>query len=241
MEKSWQISCWVLPHGVRRRFEEHPAANDEAAELVGVPAVEVGELQEVPAVVQEQLGHAEATDSAVHVRPLGKEDKQGARPYVGDLQPRDDASPTGEDAEREPLLRALAIRLDCHRRARDVGEEDGSAVQKNRTADGAGVVRELAPLAGSRVEAEDLLIVVPGLVWAEVEQRDVPAVGADGEAVGAVVPGVRLNAAGRTEPPAPGPVGAHEEDALLRWPLKTKRKPLARHLEDHPGAVREHH
>src|SRR5439155_11147719 len=94
-----------------------------------------------------------------------------------------------------------------------------------------------ASLAGSWVEAEDLLRVVPLPVGAEVGQRDAQAVGADREEF--VI--VRLNAAGRTELPEPPPVGAHEEKALLRQPPDSwERKPPAGHLEDHPCAIRQH-
>src|SRR5438477_454914 len=217
----------VLPT-VHRRREKHSPTGDETAENVGILSAEVGELQEVLPVEQEHLGHA----ATVHSRPVGKADIQGAWPRAGDLELRDDATPTGEYAERELLLGALAIRLDRKSRpARWHVEEDGSAVEKVRTADRVRVVRKLASLAGSRVEAEDLLRVVPLPVGAEVDQRDAQAVGADR----AVFVIVRLNAAGRTEtePPEPPPVGAHEEKALLRQPPDSwERKPQVVNLED---------
>ena len=87
MEKSWQDFVWVLAQGVCRRAEQHPAAGDEAAGLVGVAAAEVGELHELLAVEQEQLGH----EAAIHSRPVGKEDIQGVWVRAGDLELRDDA------------------------------------------------------------------------------------------------------------------------------------------------------
>src|SRR5262249_52064162 len=184
------------------------------------------------------LGNADAT---VLSRLQGKVDKQGVRVRAGHLEPRDDASPTGEHEDRESLLGVLAIYLDLHSRTLDVVEEDGLVVQKACTADVARVVRELTSFTPARVEAEDLIRVLAGSVWAEVEQRDVPAVGADREGIATGSPGTAWNAAGQTEPPEPPPVGAHEEEALFRWPPDSwEPGPLARHLEDHPRAVRQH-
>src|SRR5262245_46454345 len=98
----------VLPEVVRR-WEEHPATGDDAAEPVGVVAAEVGELEGILAAVeQEQLGHADAT---VHSWPVVKVDKEGERVRAGHLEQRDDASPTGEHDDRESLLGMLAIHL----------------------------------------------------------------------------------------------------------------------------------
>ena len=112
MEKSWQDFVWVLAQGVCRRAEQHPAAGDEAAGLVGVVAAEVGELHELLAVEQEHLGHG-AAEAAIHSRPVGKEDIQGVRVRAGDLELRDDAPTAGQHDGRELLLVGiLAIRLD---------------------------------------------------------------------------------------------------------------------------------
>ena len=153
MEKSWQDFVWVLAQGVCRRAEQHPAAGDEAAGLVGVAAAEVGELHELLAVEQEQLGH----EAAIHSRPVGKEDIQGVWVRAGDLELRDDAPTAGQRDGRNPSRRILAISLDGKSHRRGTVEENRSAVEEALAADGHfRVLRELASLAGSQVEKRDL-------------------------------------------------------------------------------------
>src|SRR5262249_43451266 len=116
-------------------------------------------------------------------------------------------------------------------------------------------VRELGSPAGSQVEEEDLRRLVAGRVWAEVDERDTPAVRTDRKdqlGLGESLPEERVyivdsdesrNAAGRPEPLESAPVGAHEEDALPSRRLGRENwdhRELLRYLEDHPRAIREH-
>src|SRR4029450_2896340 len=112
----------------------HPAAGDEAALEAGVAAAEVGELHEVLAVDQEQLGYALATRHRARSRPVGKEDIQDLRACARDVELRDDARTGDQGRGRDLLLGALAIRLDLKglRIHRPV-EDDRSAVEKAET------------------------------------------------------------------------------------------------------------
>src|SRR5262249_43324878 len=154
-----------------------------------VDAVEIGQLQDVLAVAQEQLGHG-ATEHRVHGPLVGKGDQEDLLPRARDGEVRNDASARDHGGTRECLLQAADIGLD--RMGLEGGGGKGiAAVEADRpTVEEAWKpeipaacrprqVRELGSAAGSQVEEEYLRRLVPGRVWAEVDERDTPAVGTD--------------------------------------------------------------
>src|SRR5262249_11548034 len=195
-------------------------------------------------------------------------DQEDPLPRGGDAEVRNDASARDRCGGPDHLVQGRAIGLDQIGLERGVGtvgsgeaavEADGPTVEEAWEPEIAAgrhprQVRELGSPAGSQVEEEDLRRLVPSRVWAEVDERDTPAVGTDRidhPAVRESYPDGRVDvvdgdesrkAAGRPEPPESAPIGAHEEDALLsrRGREGWEHRELRRHLEDHPRAIRQH-
>src|SRR5262245_48179376 len=145
---------------------------------------------------------------------------------AGDFEPRHDLRAVRRDEGSQGRLLAIGRHLEGPqvytggaRVVRDgaLVEEDwqGDAVVIDYQVRAPCLVSELLAPVAARVEEEDLRrFIIGGLVGvAEVDERDRPAVGADGPPEGKKL----RRAAGRSEPTELAPTGAHDEDALLGY------------------------
>src|SRR5262249_52044972 len=67
----------ILAEGIGRRYEERPATSDEGAAYTSVGAAELGQLQKLLAIEQEELEHHVYARLRVYGGPVGIRDQDG--------------------------------------------------------------------------------------------------------------------------------------------------------------------
>src|SRR5262249_7279863 len=171
---------------------------------------------------------------------------------AGDFEPRRDLRAARRDEGSQGQLLAIGRHLEgpqfCTGGAGVI--RDSALVQEDWQGDAVVIgghvrepwlVSELLAAIAARVEEEDLRrFIIGGLLGvAEVDERDRPAVGADGPPEGKKL----RRAAGRSEPTELAPTGAHDEDALLRYIGREGGhvRELLRQVEDRRAVLQHPH
>jgi hypothetical protein len=184
MEKTWQISAGFSPKELAdARKNTRPRTTKERPKPVSPRPKLVSCTRSSPSLRNSSNTATPGTRIRVHGLPVGKVDQDGLRARArGELA--HDASAWDQGGGRNVLGHAVAISLDPmtpEGRAafgETAVEGDGPTVEKAgephgliRRACHPRLVRQLGAPARAQMEQENLRRLVPGRVWAEVDER----------------------------------------------------------------------